>query len=81
MKDIQHRLSVLEKGRLPTGKAELQALYRTVEDEFIDLQAGFELHTQAMVEALYQKMNSNACQLSQELRFIINQIVTLGRFY
>lgn len=33
-----------------------------------------------MVEALQRKMNRNACQLSTELKFISNQVGTLGRF-
>lgn len=80
VKDIQLRLSVLEKGKLPIRYDDLHATFRNVEDEFIDLQAGFELHTRAMVEALQRKMNRNACQLSTELKFISNQIGTLGRF-
>lgn len=78
--DIKARLSVLEKGKLPMGAADVNSLYNRVEDEFIDLQAGFELHTTAMVEALQQKMNRNACQLSQELKFVSHQVGTLGRF-
>lgn len=78
VKDIQHRLSVLEKGTLPISRAELRTSFRNVEDEFIDLHAEFELYTRAMVEALQRKMNRNACQLSTKLKFICNQIGSVG---
>lgn len=80
MVDIKHRLTVLEKGKLPIGVDELNQLYHHVEDEFIDLQAGFEIHTTAMVEALSRKINRNSCQLSQELKFVSNQMGELADF-
>lgn len=80
IKDIQLRLSMLEKGKLPIRQNDLHSMFRNVEDEFINLQAGFDLHTRAMVEALQRKMNCNACQLSTKLKFFSNQIGTLGHF-
>ena len=77
---IQDRLSVLEKGKLSVSSDQLQQLSHRVEDEFIDLQAGFELHTTAMVEALERKLNRNACQLSQEIKFVSNQVGELSAF-
>ena len=77
---IQTRLSVLEQGKITVTTAQLQHLSNRMEDEFIDLQAGFELHTTAMVEALERKLNRNACQLSQELKFVSNQVGDLAAF-
>lgn len=78
--DIENRLTALEKGKQPIDTHDTNSLFRRLEDEFIDLQAGFELQTKVMVEALQRKMNRNACQLSQELKFVCNQIGVLGRF-
>lgn len=61
--DIKTRLSALEKGKLPIGADDVKTLYNRVEDEFIDLQAGFELYTTAMVEVLQRKMNSSPTNL------------------
>lgn len=33
-----------------------------------------------MIEALMRKMNRNACQLSQEIKFVSNQMGCVGRF-
>lgn len=78
--DIKRRLTTLEKGKLSMDVHKANLLFRWAKDEFIDLQAGFELHTIAMVEALQRKMNRNACQLSQELKFVCNQVGILSRF-
>lgn len=77
---INQRLTALEKGKLSMDVHGAKSLFCRVEDEFIDLQVGFELHTNAMVEALQRKMNWNAYQLSQELKFVCNQVGILGRF-
>lgn len=75
--DIKHRLSVLEKGKLLIRADDLQQYFSRMEDEFIDLQAGFELQIVAMVEALQQKIKRNSCHLSQEMKFSSYQ---LGEF-
>lgn len=57
--EIRNRLVTLEKGKLPMDAPEINKLYHRVEDEFIDLQEGFEIQTLAMVEALQRKFNRN----------------------
>lgn len=69
---IKQRLTNLEQGKLSMSSIAAAKLYNQVKDEFIDLQAGFELHTTTMVEALQRKMNNNACQLSQKIKFVSN---------
>lgn len=78
--EIKNRLTALEKGKQSIDTYEANSIFRRVEDEFIDLQAGFVFQTKAMVEALQRKMNRNVCPLSQELKFVCNQVRVLGRF-
>lgn len=41
--DIKNRLTILEKRKQPLDNQEANSIFRQVKDEFIDLQAGFEL--------------------------------------
>lgn len=80
LSDLKQRMTILEKGSLSISSVSTNKSYNQIENEFIDLQACFEIQTNAMVEAIQKKMNRNVCQLSQELKFVSNQVGTLGRF-
>lgn len=80
MSALHNRMFVLEKGKLPLGAPEINKLYHNFEDEFIDLQAGFEVQTTALAEMMQRRLNRNSCQLSQEIKFVSNQLGELADF-
>lgn len=80
MSGLNNHMAMLEKGKLPLGAPEINKMYQNIEDEFIDLQAGFELQTTTLTEVMQKKINQNACQLSQEIKFVSNQVGELAEF-